>query len=336
MMPTSKDVAALAGVSQSTVSYVMSGKRTISEKTRARVQAAIDELTYHPNAGARALAGSRTNVIGLVVSFSDTTDMAGVLPFIETITGVARQHDYDVILVTADEGSRGLARLAGRRICDAIILMDIRAEDERVESAAALPIPVVMIGIPNEAHGLAAVDMDAVCAGRLAVEELVSTGHEQIVVIGEPPEVAHAGLRFINDFERGASEAAHHAGIALRIVRPPVAGWRGIDSIGDDVLSAHQARLGLIARTPQVIGWLIQLTILRGLSFGTDLSLVGLCTDAAAESFSTDVTNVSPEPRDVSRLALKMLFAQLEGPPTPVIVQLVMPRLTRRATTTLF
>ncbi len=66
---TSKDVARIAGVSQSTVSYVMTGKRPISERTRQRVLAAMEQLTYEPHAGARALAGRRTRVVGLVVRF---------------------------------------------------------------------------------------------------------------------------------------------------------------------------------------------------------------------------------------------------------------------------
>ncbi|MFD0516556.1 LacI family DNA-binding transcriptional regulator [Paractinoplanes durhamensis] len=66
---TSKDVARMAGVSQSTVSYVMTGKRSISEKTRQKVLAAMEQLTYEPHAGARSLAGRRTQVIGLVVPF---------------------------------------------------------------------------------------------------------------------------------------------------------------------------------------------------------------------------------------------------------------------------
>src|SRR5258706_12188489 len=64
---TSKDVARLAGVAQSTVSYVMSGNRPISDATRTRVLEAIEALTYQPNAGARALASQRTRVIGLMV-----------------------------------------------------------------------------------------------------------------------------------------------------------------------------------------------------------------------------------------------------------------------------
>src|SRR3954470_11569834 len=87
---TSKDVARIAGVSQSTVSYVMTGKRPISERTRQRVLAAMEELTYEPNAGARALAGRRTQVVGLVVPFQPRAGTAGLLPFIETIAACAR------------------------------------------------------------------------------------------------------------------------------------------------------------------------------------------------------------------------------------------------------
>src|ERR1700754_4604415 len=57
-MATIGDVAKQAGVSPSTVSYVLSGKRTISEETRQRVLAAIEVLGYHPHAGARALASN--------------------------------------------------------------------------------------------------------------------------------------------------------------------------------------------------------------------------------------------------------------------------------------
>ena len=75
-MPTSKDVAEAAGVAQSTVSYVLSGKRPISEKTRKKVEAAIEQLTYQPNAGARALASRKTRVIGLVIPFIPELHMA--------------------------------------------------------------------------------------------------------------------------------------------------------------------------------------------------------------------------------------------------------------------
>src|SRR3954467_3093377 len=90
---TSKDVARLAGVSQSTVSYVMSGKRPISEQTRQKVLAAIEGLTYEPNGGAGGLPAKRTGVVGLVIPFPAGVDAVGQLPFIHTIAISARARD---------------------------------------------------------------------------------------------------------------------------------------------------------------------------------------------------------------------------------------------------
>lgn len=332
-MATSKDVAALAGVSQSTVSYVMTGKRTISEETKKKVHAAMAQLQFQPNAGARALASRRTSIIGLVVKFVATTDMAGVLPFIETITASARENDYDVVLITTDEGSAGLQRLASRALVDAVILMDIRANDDRMAVAADLGIPVILIGVPLDAHGLDAIDIDFVAAGALAVRELALTGHRNVIVIGEPPEVADEHYRFIEGFDEGATAEGRERGLSVRVERPSRPGWPGIEEIGPLLLAARDDALGIVARTPQAVSWVLQLLLLEGLVPGKDVSVVALCTDAMAESFWIPVTNVSPEPRRISRLAMQTAFARLDNDSSPGRTQLVEPRLTRRGTT---
>ena len=74
-MTTIMDVAAAAGVSASTVSYVLSGKRTISPATRSRVERAIEQLGYRRNAGARALAWNRTTALGLVVALREDVNV---------------------------------------------------------------------------------------------------------------------------------------------------------------------------------------------------------------------------------------------------------------------
>src|SRR4051794_31786511 len=79
---TIADVAREAGVSTSTVSYVLSGKRTISAATRARVQEASTRLGYRPNQRARALASSRSRVIALVVPLRPEVDVAVVMQFV--------------------------------------------------------------------------------------------------------------------------------------------------------------------------------------------------------------------------------------------------------------
>jgi len=332
-MATASDVAKLAGVSQSTVSYVMSGARSISPETRARVEAAMRDLSYYPNAGARALAGNRTHVIGLVVRLPENTDLAALLPFIDTISGYCRERDYDMVLVTEDEGPAGLERLAGRAIVDAIIMMDIKRDDNRVATARKLNIPVVLIGIPDDSDGLDCVDFDVSRAGRLAAEELVETGCTRIILIGESPAVRAQRFGFVTEFAQALQEASSLAGARFDVFEPDAEGWAGFSEFDHVVEQIRSGGVGIVARTPRAIDIIMQILMSQGVSPGRDVALVGLCADATAEAFRIPVTNVSPEPRDVSRLAMQTLFGRLNGEDAPQRVRLVAPRLTRRATT---
>ncbi|OZM76988.1 LacI family transcriptional regulator [Pseudonocardia sp. MH-G8] len=331
---TSRDVARAAGVSQSTVSYVMSGRRSISEETRRRVLAAIEELTYQPNAGARALASQRTQVVGLVVPFGPGADTTGLLPFIETIASCARAEDHDVLLVTTDEGAAGLTRLAGRALCDAIVLMDIGAADPRLPVAAALGVPVILIGVPDDSAGLHCVDLDFPLAGAMAVDELARLGHDRVVLIGHPAEVIERDINFVRRLQRGAEAAARRHGLGYSVVAPVAAGREAARHAVERAL-ADGGRPGLVVPNSQAVGSVLQAVLDRGLVPGRDLSLIGLSTDEAAEASTPAITNVSLEPRDVSRRTMQILFRLLDRAQEPPaeLVELISPRLTRRETT---
>jgi DNA-binding LacI/PurR family transcriptional regulator len=332
---TSKDVARIAGVSQSTVSYVMTGKRPISERTRRRVLDAMAQLTYEPHSGARALAGRRTQVVGLIVPFEAEGVAFGLLPFIETIASSARAHDHDVLLVTADEGSAGLRRLAGRALCDAIIMMDIRAQDERVPVAAALPVPVVLVGVPDDPAGLHCVDLDFEAAARMAVDELADTGHDQILVIGDTAAAIERGVNFTGRFRRSVVRQAQARGLPLTTIEPVERGREAAAAAADQVLARRTGqRLGLVAPNSDVIVPLMHALRMRDAVPGRDISLIGLSPDRLAEQSEPPYTNVSEEPRDVSRRAMDTLFWLLD--PLPGVerpaIDLVAPHLTRRTT----
>jgi DNA-binding LacI/PurR family transcriptional regulator len=333
---TSKDVARAAGVSQSTVSYVMSGKRPISERTRQRVLAAIEQLTYEPNAGARALASQRTRVIGLVVPFGSGSDTAGLLPFIETIAGAARANDHEVLLVTADEGSAGLRRLAGRSLCDAIVLMDILTCDERVPVAASLRIPVILIGVPEDPAGLRCVDVDFPAAARLAVDELAATGHERVAFLDYPRELVERELNFVSRFLDAAQAAADDHGLRQALISPLEPDRQSVQDAVDRALAfGESGRLGIVIPSAQVLQRALHALRVRGVRPGRDVSVIALCTDATAQECEPPVTNISLEPRDVSRRAMRTLFRLLDrdGPGAVPPVELIAPRLTRRQTT---
>ncbi|MGP4101360.1 LacI family DNA-binding transcriptional regulator [Nonomuraea sp. KM90] len=334
--PTSRDVAALAGVAQSTVSAVMSGNRAVSAETRRRVEEAMRALRYQPNAGARTLRTAKTNVIALIVYLGPQIDASETVPYIDTIIEEARRVDYDVVLSTVREGPAGLTRLAARSICDAFILMDIQTYDDRIPAAAELGLPVVLVGRPTDPRGLDVVDFDTRRSAELLVDELAATGHRHVAVLGEPSEDPEP-YRFVQDFYAGARERAAGHGIGLSVVPRRSNTWDGVVACADRLLARRDDRLGLIGRTPRVTEWLARLLRERDLVPGRDVSLVGVCTDVTALSYARPITNVSPRPRAVSRLAMRLLLERLQGADGPPRLELVEPEdLVRRATTTLF
>jgi DNA-binding LacI/PurR family transcriptional regulator len=81
--PTSRDVAQLAHVAQSTVSYYMNGSRPVSKNARSRIEAAMKSLDYHPNSSARTLRTQRTNLITLIERLSYESEASEVTPYLD-------------------------------------------------------------------------------------------------------------------------------------------------------------------------------------------------------------------------------------------------------------
>lgn len=332
---TSRDVAALAGVAQSTVSSVINGKR-VAPETRRRVEDAMRKLRYQPNAGARTLRTSKTNVIALVVHLGVQDDPAETVPYIETVIDEARRRDYEVVLNTVREGPAEITRLGGRAICDGFVIMDVQTLDDRVAAAAQLSTPAVLVGRPADPHGLDVVDFDTWKTGELLVDELASTGHRHIAAFGEP-EGAAESFRFIADFYDGARQRAAHYGLDFTVVPRGGTDWDSVRAAADELLEHRGDRLGLIARTPRDTHSLMHLLQLYQLTPGRDVSLVSRCTDEMALSFERPISNVSPHPREVSSAAMALLFQRLDGDTGAPRVQLVEPdAVVRRATTATF
>jgi DNA-binding LacI/PurR family transcriptional regulator len=321
---TSKDVARAAGVSQSTVSYVMSGKRPISEKTRRVVEDAIAELTYQPNAGARALAGRRTQIVAVVMPVDNTLGAAGFMAFVEEITLVARQHDHDVLMVTADEGLAGLQRVAGRALCDAIVVMDVRSDDPRAALARELPLPTLLIGVPDDTDGLHCIDFDFEAGARLLVDELADAGHDRIAVLGWGPRTLARNLNFVPRFRSAALDQAAARGLVLDWIVPAA---ETLEQQVAEVLEAGVRGLVLATSPARALNAVQD----SGFRPGRDIDVVALATHAEATAFPVHLSNVSQHPRDVSRQAMEWLFALLDDPSGETGVRRVPAELVRRA-----
>src|SRR5450432_2456180 len=133
-MPTIKEVADLAGVSVGTVSHVITGSVPVSEPLRIKVQAAIEELDYHPNHVARSLKTSKTRTLGIIVPDLTISFFPQIIRGAET---AARERGYSLIAVNStDDAERQqelLSLLRSQRV-EGILLI-----------AAAAPTPVNQI-----------------------------------------------------------------------------------------------------------------------------------------------------------------------------------------------
>ena len=128
---TISDVAAKAGVSKSTVSHALSGKRPISEKTRQRILKAVDELGYRPDPVARSLAaGARHQGIGFVFPLL-VPEIDGLeVRFIAGASAVINAADYAFILLThLDDGTQHIEQFAASGLAEGFILMQVQWND---------------------------------------------------------------------------------------------------------------------------------------------------------------------------------------------------------------
>lgn len=204
-----KTLAKNLGISETTVSRALNGYPEVSERTRLRVLAAAEAAGYRPNPMARGLASGRTNVIGIIHAL-EPNDLADPM-FMQIVGGMvdaleARQMDLIMAPVSPKAELRAYQQMVKERRVDGLIVGRTRLYDERVAFLAQQGLPFVAHGRTrvNEPH--AWFDYDNEAGMRMAVQHLVSHGHQQIGLISAPLEMNFARQRF--DSFQGALRVA--------------------------------------------------------------------------------------------------------------------------------
>ncbi len=183
-----RDVARATGVSQSTVSRVLSGAATvvpIAADTRERVLAAAGNLGYRPNPLARGLRGARTMLLGVIVREITDPFFAGA---VEAVSTEAGKRGYNVVLGTAharaDEAIALWAVLEARH-CDAIVLLgDMRDQPRLIEDVRNAQVPVVALWEGSRPSGIASVSVDNRAGIEAVMRHLEGLGHRRIAFAG--------------------------------------------------------------------------------------------------------------------------------------------------------
>lgn len=331
MTVTIADVARHAGVAVSTVSYVLSGKRSISASTRNRVMESIRALGYQPQASARALASKRANVIALVLPLRAGMHLPVLMQFATTVVTTARTHEHDVLLVTADEGEAGLRRVANSGMVDGLVLMDVELHDRRVPLLRRLSRPSVLIGFPADPTGLTCVDLDFAAAGAQCVAHLASLGHRTVALLGAPQVVydRHTGYaeRTLDGFTREAARLGMDA-VAL----PCEENAEAVHAEVADLLRQRPGLTGLVVHNEAAVSHVLTALADLGRRVPQDVSVVAICPDELAERVRPGLTSVLVPAEEVGRQAVTLLMDKIAGAEVPEAT-LLEPHLTVRAST---
>ncbi len=328
-MVTLAEVAQHAGVSASTVSYVLSGKRSISATTRQRVERSIRELGYHPNAGARALASSRSNIIALMVPLRTDMYVPVMMEIAIAVATTARTHGYDVLLLTGEEGPDAVRRVAGSGLADGMILMDVELDDERLPLLRESAQPAVLIGLPADTTGLTCVDLDFKATGALCVEHLAGLGHRDVAVIGEAPAVYERHTGFAERTLDGLRSRARETGLRL-LHRPCEGGYDATAVTVARILDERPDTTGFVVQNEAAVEPLLALLRQQGRAVPEDVSVVAVCPEQVAVQASVRLTSVSLPAQEMGRHSVEQLVAKLDGRGGDEVV-LLPPALTVRA-----
>ena len=179
--PTIRDVARHAGVSHQTVSRVINRRDEVLPKTRAVVEAAIEELGYRPSAIARSMARGQTHTLAIISPNLTDYTFASIVEGAEV---EARQHNYFVLSSSASDPQafRELVfELVGHRRVDGLIVINPYADDRF--HYVPKDFPVVFVGARSHDEAVCSISLDDEKVAFEATQHLISLGHKRVALV---------------------------------------------------------------------------------------------------------------------------------------------------------
>lgn len=306
--PVIADVARLAGVSVPTVSRVLTGNIPVSEQLRKRVQAAIDELQYHPSSVARALKSGERRMIAVLTS---STERHGYTLTIGGIERAAQNAGYSVVISTVksagvDDVKAAIAPVLEQQVAGAVVI-DFDPAGAQLLRHIPSHVPVVAAsGFSQGQKGFPYALIDEYSAGMEVTRHLLGLGHETVHHLGLFPLTQFSG-RY-----QGWLDALAEAGIDAPPVLPatqaPQSGYeQGLRIAGDPSITAvfcSNDRLALAA---------LRALHDRGVRVPEDVSLVGWDNQPFTEFTVPSLSTVEPGFGNLGRRVVEMLLERAEG-----------------------
>jgi DNA-binding LacI/PurR family transcriptional regulator len=328
--PTIYDVAKLSGLSIATISRVLNSPERVSETSRQKVMAAIDELGFIPSAEARARAGQSTGQIGVITPYFTSPS------FTDRLRGVAAalsNSRYELVVYTVDSMDRlngYLSALPIRGGLDGLIVMSLPVDDMAAQRLIANQLETVLLEYIHPSFS--SILLDDFAGGRLAAQHLLEQGHRRCayVYFGEHPEYS-----IHPEYQRlaGYHEVLTEAGFALPdayIQYVPVS-RQGIADKLQALLALPEPPTAIFAPADDLAIRVIHELRVLGLHTPQDISVIGF--DDIDISEHVDLTTISQSLVESGQMAVELLLGRLAEPDRPIQQVRIQVHLAHRGTT---
>lgn len=330
-MATIKDVALRAGVSVTTVSHVVNDTRHVSAKGRERVELAIRELGYVPNAMARSLKSNTTSTLGMLIPNSSNPYFAEIVRIVEDRCFGA---GYTLVLCNTDDEPRRqsvyLQVLAERRI-DGLIVVSTGDDDSLVTQLQGLRIPTVLVDREIADPSCDLVETAHMQGGLLAVRHLLSLGHKRIACIGGPVGLTPSEQR-IEGWRMALAEAGTTPNADALLWRGAFTSQSGYEAMHAILRTEHPPSAVFVCNDLMAIGAL-RAAHESGVHVPDELSIVGFDDIELSAYTSPPLTTVAQPKERIGALAVDMLLERVSGKRRDARKVVLQPELRVRAST---
>lgn len=333
MPATIRDVAQQAGVGLGTVSRVLNASPSVSEVTRQRVQAVIEQLNYMPNPTARRLSLGRTLTIAVIVPFF--TRPAEV----ERLRGIEHallQSGYDLILYnveTPEQRDLYFHDIPRRERVDGVLIVSLTPRDGDVKPFKKANVPIVLVDAHHSALArLNQVVTDDLAGGRTATQHLIDLGHRRIGYISDRLDEP---FNFTSSRDRlaGYQQALQAADIPCRsdYHRQGTHGRIEARRLAAELLALPDRPTAIFAASDTQAMGVLEAARDASLRVPEDLSVIGYDDIEIAEYLG--LTTMSQKLYQSGQRGVELLLAVLENPDAAPVTEVMTAQLTVRRTT---
>jgi DNA-binding LacI/PurR family transcriptional regulator len=312
--PTLEEVAALAGVSRSTVSRVVNNSPHVKAEAASAVLDAIEVLGYVPNRAARSLASRKTQVVALVVPESTAKVFADPF-FASVVQGAAlylSETEYTLNMVIASEAAPEKTRryLLGGNVDGALVVSHHSGDHSYARLGANLPVVFGGRPLSAEEDGSYFVDVDNISSARAVTQHLIDIGRRNIAVIAGRQDMPAGADRLI-----GWRQAVTAAGLDDSLVEVGDFSPRHGGEAMRRLLDRGQPIDAVFASNDQMAAGALAALRERGLSVPGDIAMAGFDGDYFGETSDPPLTTVVQPSTGLGEAMAQVLVSLIAGEP---------------------